>query len=281
MGENFGRSVRIEIAQPGAALITLRSVLDDGSRGLTLSARTTYTSDRQDNVCDVTGWNLSPTTRSALQVPGTVCRVLAGYAVPLEIAAGRVKAATIVGPVRAPGSADESTAWQITDGGVDLRDVVISETWAGQVLASQIVKRVASRIGLATGGDFTLGQDVQYATGYGAWGTARDVLAGLAVDTLSNIVVQGATLLIWPVGQPLRQSGPLLSPDTGLLGTPQRQPDDRWSVVSQLVPGARPGDYVTVRSSTLNGVAHAVDVSHEVDSRTGPFRTTWTLRRIS
>lgn len=275
MSALFGRVVEVQIGQPGAQPRVISSVTADGLPGVRLACTATRTTTRQDDTAQVAAWNLAPPTVSALQREGALCRVLAGYGVPTQIAFGRVLPKTIDGPRRSGG--DWITRWSVTDGGLDLRDIVMSETWAGEVQASEVLDKVIASSGLGRG-SIVLGSDVRWSSGYVVWSTVRQALAALAMATGSVIVVQDGNVQAWPVGGSRRSTVITLSSSSGMVESPQRQTDGTWSVRSLLLPSLRPGDTVNVDSRIVQGTMTVVDVRSDVDSVSGPFHSDITAR---
>ena len=64
-----------------------------------------------------------------------------------------------------------------------------------------------------------------------------------------------------------------ITPDTGLIGTPQ-ETDEGAEVVMFLNPQVKRGGIMDVRSSALSGRFRTVALRHDADNWSGPF-TTW------
>lgn len=281
MTEFFNPIVTIEVGQPGALPLRLSSLASDGSVGLRLAATVKLTSSRQDNVTEITAYGLEPATCAAIQAPGALCRVLAGWrgidgrGQPSQIAAGRVLPATWRGPVRAGG--DWVSKWSVTDGGLDIRDVIVSESWRGEVGATEVLDRLITVSGLSRG-EVRLGKEARWARGYVAAGTIRNALAAVARVTSSVIVVQDGAVQAWPIGGVRRTSGILLSPSSGLIDTPEPLDGGAWRLRSFLLPGTRPGDGLRVESPEVTGTMRVLDVLHDVDTEGTSCDTVLTVR---
>lgn len=279
----FDPIVVVEIGQPGGLPLRLSSLAPDGDVGLRLAVSSRLTSTRQDNVTEVRAWGLAPETVAALREHGAACRVFAGWrgedgtGQPSQIAAGRVLPATVRGPSLAGG--DWLASWSLTDGGLDVRDVVVSESWRGEVSASQVLDRLITVSGLSRG-EVRLGQDVRWAGGYVVAGTLRRALAALARATRSEVVVQDGAIQAWPVGGTRRTSGVTLASSSGMLDSPEPQDGGAWGVRSLLLPGIRPGDAVRVESRELTGPCRVIDVVHEVDTEGDTCDTLLTVRPL-
>lgn len=281
MTQAFNPHVIVEIGQAGTLPLSLSSLRSDGSRGLRLYASSRLTTSKQDNVTEIVAWGLAPETVAALREHGALCRVYAGWrgrdgrGTPSQIAAGRVLPATVQGPTRE--GADYLTRWSINDGGLDLRDVLVSESWSGSVTAEEVLERLLAVSGLARG-EIRLGRSASWSQGYTVTSTLRRALAAIARVTQSEIVVQDGAIQAWPAGGTRRTSGPILTPNTGLLDDPEPQDGGTWRVRSLLLPAVRPGDGVRVESRQLTGSAVVLDVLHTVDTEGESCDTLLTVR---
>jgi len=76
----------------------------------------------------------------------------------------------------------------------------------------------------------------------------------------------------------------LLTPDTGLIGSPERSDDIEetqsgerkrlgWRVKSLLNPQIRPGDRLQIKSAEVDGVFRAENVNHFGDTEGGDWYT--------
>jgi hypothetical protein len=272
---DFGRIVAVDIGQPGQRPRRLLARWDTPS--LHISATVRRTADGTDDTAEVTVRGLAPQTVAVLQERGVMCRVLAGYGDTLStIAAGRVLPTTLRGPRRESG-ADWITSWSISDGGLDLRDVVVSESWAGEVSAAEVLDVLIRRSGLARG-SISLGSEHRWSSGYVVRGTVREALRKIAAVTGSVIVVQDGAVQAWPVGQPRVTTGIRLASGTGLIGSPEPSDDGVWTVRADLLSGTMPGDALVIDSETLSGQVEVLALDHEIDSTDGPYQTTLEVR---
>jgi hypothetical protein len=281
--ESFQPIAVVEIGQPGALPLRLSSLAEDGGRGLRVACDARLTESRQDSVTEITVWGLGTDTVAALRESGALCRAFAGWrglggtGQPSQIAAGRVLPGTVYGPVRE--GADWIARWSVTDGGLDVRDVLVSESWRGSVAASEILDRLIARSGLSRG-EVRLGTDARWAGGYVVAGTLRRALAALARATGSVIVVQDGAIQAWPNGGTRRTSGALISSDTGLIDDPQPQDGGTWQIRSLLLPALRPGDGIRVESRQVTGSMRVLDVVHDVDTEGTACDTVLTARPL-
>lgn len=87
------------------------------------------------------------------------------------------------------------------------------------------------------------------------------VLHGPAAEQLTEICrsaglewsVQSGVLQLLPRGRALQRTAVVLSPDTGLVGSPEKNGRHRAKAKSLMIPGLAPGALVELRSSVLTG----------------------------
>lgn len=273
---DFGRVVSVEVGRPGQVPRKIEARWDRPS--LRISATVRRTEGSQDDTAEVTIAGLSPQTVAVLQSSDVVCRVRAGYGDTLTtLASGRILPGTLSGPRREPDTADWVTSWSISDGGIDLREQVVSESWGGEVTASEVLDALISRSGLARG-SIALGRSHRWSSGLVIAGTVREGLALVAGVTQSVIVVQDGAIQAWPKGGERTTSAVRISTSTTLIGTPEPSDGGRYTVVSDLLGSVLPGARVTVVSSTLTGPAVVESIEHDIDSADGPFQSTLEVR---
>ena len=279
MTRDYGRIVAVEIGTAGSVSRRLSSRDARGSTALQISADVTRTSEGQADQADVRVLNASDATRAALQQDGAFCRILCGLGAgpenpggnPAQLLAGRVVPASIDGPRKSGGNT--LLTWTVTDGGFDLADVTIAQSWRGPVRVSQIIDEVIGSSGLLRGAVVLGDPAAQFRTGFTAHGRLRDVLDQLAVRVGSRVSIQHGAVEMWALGAPRPGQGYIVTPESGLVEPPSRLDKRRWSVRSILLSGLRPGDALTVRSDSISGTMVADDARHSVDSHDGAWET--------
>jgi hypothetical protein len=78
--------------------------------------------------------------------------------------------------------------------------------------------------------------------------------------------VQNGALQILEAGKALATSAVLLSPATGLVGTPSVSPEGYVLCTALLVPGIAPGARIHIQCPTLTGTYSVVNVTSGGDS---------------
>ena len=257
----FGRRVQVQIQRRGAP--SARAL--EGLR-VTCTARRS-TTEAPDKAALVI-YGAAPESLEDLAANGTLVRVLAGYR---DGAFAAVLSGTIVsGTLDILRQSGEVVAsMQIADGRTEVRARALSRSW-DQVSASEVLAWAIQQSGLASG-SISLGVDVAYTRGFVALGTAADVLRQIGADTRSTIVIQDGIVAAYPSGEARRPTSLLLSPDSGMVGSPRQVEKGHVEVVTLLAPTLRPGDRYRVSAERLSGDYVAIDVTTEIDSQEGPF----------
>lgn len=263
----FLRRVEIQIQRPGGEARSLE--------GLHVTARTKRSVTQTPDASTVTIYGAAPGSVADLQTPGCVLRVLAGYR-GLNGAGGSF-AALLGGTVR-PGTlevirqmGEVVVVAEVVESRLDVRAKALSRAW-DQALASEVVAWAISAAGLSTG-VVRLAKDVSYTRGFSFVGVAGDLLRQIAQDTGSTLIIQDGVVSLYPSTEERRPTSLLLSPGSGLIGSPRRVDEGRVEAVTLLAPTLRPGDGYRVQADQFGGDYRAIDVEHEIDSRQGPFFT--------
>jgi hypothetical protein len=262
----FDRIVRATVGDR-----VLSSKTPGGQQGLHLSFRVGRSVDRSQDSTEVTVYGVSFATLSALQAPGAVSTLAAGYQMaPLTLAAGRVIPGTVGRVI--PGTVDAAldgeqfvVTWRISQAGVALRAIDVARAWSGPVTSDEVIAYLLQYTGLSRG-TIEPGRTVTYTTGIALCGSALDELEQIAADTGSRLAIDNGVLHLWPVGQQRQALRVVVSSSTGLVGIPERADQGRWQVRMLLEPSIRPGDQVRIDHPFFRGLLRAVDVEHAGDS---------------
>ena len=258
---NFLRRVELQIQAPGGPARTLS--------GLRVLARARRSLTQTPDASTFSVFGPAPGSVQDLQTPGCVVRVLAGYRDDLAcVLSGTVRPATL-DVVRQSGEVVASA--EVVDARVEVRQRAVSRAW-DQALASEVIAWAIGAAGLARG-TVRLGTDIQYVRGFTALGVVGDVLTQLAEDTGSTLTIQDGVVSFVPAGEQKRASSLLISPTSGLIGSPRRMDEGKVEAVCLLAPTLRPGDGYRVQGVDLAGDYRAIDVEIDIDSREGPFYT--------
>lgn len=222
---------------------------------LRMSFRITATIGSKPNSAEISIYGLSETSRAACAVKGTEVRLVAGY---------RDTAALIfAGQVTHGTSMREAGGWVTV---LEAKDGM--PQWTSRVRKSlhqatkhrELVKMLADQMGLQVsnaqldlaGSGATNGPTTMYGFAH----AEMDVLCrSLGLEWS----IQRGRLVLVREGTATAETAVLLTPETGLVGTPQRQAQENGKkrivqVVSKLQPTIKPGRLIELRSQTLSGL---------------------------
>lgn len=281
----FGRLCRLTITKPSGTFSdtdpTANAIIIGGSDsteapGLRITAKVVKTQQKEPNTSEICVYNLAPTTRGQLQQKGVRLILEAGYA-------GTGLSLLFVGDVRTVDHVRDGADWKTVlkcgDGERSIRFARASESFAAGSTVAQVVKHCADAMGLAQGnvGAQLPALSTPLYQGWTAHGAASSELDRVLRAVGYSYSVQDGQLQILAPGQSLAQVIPDLNPDTGLIGSPEMGSPEKagkpqtLKFRSLLIPEARCGGRVRVRSERYNGVFRTRKVVHDLDTMGGPW----------
>ncbi len=295
----FNRIFRLTAGAEGGAGVVIES---DGKKD---SLRIVFDVDKdltqQTNKSSIKIYNLSEATRKKLEVDDTVCLLKVGYAEDIglrRIFVGEVTYAT----TRREGP-DKVTELEVNDGQVAMRDTMVSLGYAGGVGARKIVDDVAGQMGLLT----QIAADVEFASypaGFSFVGKGTACLDKVMAASGATWSIQNNVLQVIMAGGSTNVQALVLSPSTGLIGSPERivrgvtRPDEEatkkrkvkkdkkkkkagWKVRSLLAPTVNPGDLIRVESSTVTGWFKVESMKHTGDTHGREWYTDYEVIEVA
>jgi hypothetical protein len=238
-------------------------------------------------------WNLAPSTRARLEEPRGRVALYAGYredAGPLLIFQGDVTyASTEID------GADISTNFELGDGYREIRDAVISKSYAPGVSSTEVVNDIAQSMNLP----LTMPGDAperMWEQGLSYSGSSRVFLDQVVTGAGMEWSIQNGSLQVIERGGVTTRQGILISDHSGMVGSPVRvrqakvekagsktevvpsnESDTGWRVKCLLMPTLNPGDRVILESIVAEGVFRIQDLKHQGDSHGGDWQTELTL----
>lgn len=291
---------------------------------LDLEFKVTATLKPEPNKCTLVLWNVNPDHRAQLMKrnrPNGTDGKIQGVRVRIE--AGYVGNTTVIfdGDLREVNSSRVGTDWRTTltgdDGGRSYRESRISASFRAGASIGSVIRQCADAMGIGIGNSSTFEADAQIA-GYGATLPGPLVIDGSAAKALDRVLksvgltwsIQRGALQILKKGAPLSSSAILLTPDTGLLNSPeatidassatgnaqQSVTDAAVAVVSgkatkaartktphvlklktMMIPGIAPGRKVTVKSATFDGGYYLTECEYAGQS----WASTWEIECVA
>jgi hypothetical protein len=271
----FDRQVSVLIGEAGAEsalnVTELRVVFD-----------VTKSTKREANSAKVTIYNLNPDQRSKLETAESRVVVKCGYAeeVGLEV--------LYRGDVSFVESRKEGVDWATvieSDDGQTVFDTTrVGLSFKEGATAKQVLRDILGVIPLAqrsavVNSAIAEAVDLEYTNGYAATGNAFAALTKVTDSLSLEWSVQDGELKIIADGGTDGSRAIVISPDSGLIGSPQRRRKRKngtttvagWSVRSLLQPKIEPGGVVSIEAAAIKpGAAFRVDsISHKGDTH-GP-----------
>jgi hypothetical protein len=224
-------------------------------------------SPKTPNKAEVRIWNLNPEHRAQLQQLERVYVSLeAGYET-----AGR--SLIFRGDLRRATSAREGSDWITTitsDTGSTARKKRIAKSFAPGSSVADVLQTAAKAMGLRLGNTalktvaakIAGTQAAQFFNGYALAGTLGDEVERLARSSGLEWSVQDDELQFLDRGRPLQETGFLLSPETGLVGSAEAGNKGITEARCLLMPDVAPGRRVQVKSAHVNATFRIESTRH-------------------
>jgi hypothetical protein len=274
----FKRKVRLLIAAPLTEDFASISSQVIEVTDLRVQFKATKTLSKEPNTAEITVTNLSATTRAALPTKGARLILQAGYGENLEqicLGDARFTESRREGP-------DWLTKFQIGDGERGFLHGRVSESFAAGVPVGEVIKTVGKTLKLDTGNleSIAAGLPGQYVSGYVASGPASKELDRALKAHGYEWSIQDGQIQVLKPGEATTEEVIELSPDSGLIGSPEMGSPDKKSgksvlkAKSLLQGGIRPGRRVKIVSAQYNGFFKPVKVEHSGDTAGGDWYTT-------
>lgn len=259
MSRLFGRDVRVTVLPSGREGVEIR--------GLRMEFDVEKTSTSAPNSLNLKIYNLSDKTVSSINRRDYSLRLEAGYQESIALLyAGDVQ--TVIDEWQPP---DRLTTLECGDGHSVLRTSTLFESFAAGTSARTIFERVANAMNVPLG-EVRGVDDRQYVSGFSAAGSARTVLDTLCRRLKVRWSILDGVLVVLPLGEATREEIVVLSPDTGLIGSPERT-DEGLRFRSLLNPKLNPGRRVRIESRSLTGEVVARKVRHSGDTHGDKWET--------
>ena len=278
--ELLGRLIRVTLTRPSGSFsttdpsanaIVIEGANGPGEIGLRVSLRVDKTNQKEPNKGELTIYNLAPATRAALQVKGWRALVEAGYK-GTGLATAAVLDIRTVDHVR--DKADWKTELKGGDGERAFAFAWASKSFAKGTTVGEVLRYCASSLGLSMGNADAQAAKLSQAL-YGSWtvhGTASAELDRICKAVGLMASVQDGVIQVLAPTESVAQSVPLLTPDTGLIGSPEMgspaeaKKQASLKFKSLFLPQLRPGGRVRIKSARYDGIFRLLKVQHSLDT---------------
>lgn len=232
------------------------------------------TQERTPNHCEVRVYNMSSASRAAMAETNNLMELAAGYlheGGPQLLFKGDVL--RVVDLKEGP---DWVTLLESGDGAGSLREIRINAAYPENTQVKEVGSYIIGQLQLPvrTGEELLTGV---YLNGFSFSGRAADALDRVCLKANLTWSVQNGEIVLVPRDQPMPAEAVVLSPQTGLIGVPEklddaghRLKDDQekpgWRVTSLLNPNIEPHGLVVLKSQTVSGTFRVKVVDHVGDN---------------
>lgn len=248
--------------------------------GLRINFKIEKTSESAPNNAQVNIYNLSADSRALLEAKGSRLAVSIGYLGlnPNGIAGTGVASSSsvslvLVGTIKKVthelSAPDIITKIEVADGGNAYRNAKLEKGYPRNAKLETVINDLANQFGLPVSNKTGIPQKT-YSSGFAVTGYVRDQLDMLAKTHGFSWSIQDETVQFTPLNQGTSENVVLLSPKSGLIGSPSKT-DKGIEFQSLLQPSLRPGRRVSIESKFLNGTFVVKKVTHQGDSHEGDF----------
>lgn len=252
-----------------------------------LSFQAMRSTKREPNTAEVKIYNLSRSTRSAIESLDSPRLVLrAGYE-----GDGDDAPVLFVGDTRRvfteADGVDVITTLQARDGGRLYQAARINKAYGPGTPVVNVVRDVVDAMGIGKGNleEFSARYVLRNGTdtfpdGYVASGPVRVVLNNLVRGAGLRWSIQNNSLQLMFRRTPLQTRATLISSDTGMVGSPTKGEKRTVSVTTLLLPGLDPGRRVSLQSRIVEGEFEVKRVEYIGDTRGNDWYANLQLRAI-
>lgn len=285
----FDRTYRLLVGRPGEKGVEI-------APPLRMKFEVSKDTSESPNQIKISVWNLSPHTREAIVEPDNVVALYAGY--EQEEGALLLAYGTVLQGASSFQNAEIVTELEVLDGFAQIRDTVVSLGCGAGVRARLIIEDIAFQMGLS----LVMAEDAPdrvWQNGFSFYGAARVALHKVVQGSGLEYSIQNGELQVIERCGVTPRKGFVLSPESGLLGNPERirqsakekadskgsgktkserQQADGWRVTSLLLPSLNPGDLVKLESQQAVDWFRVERLTHSGDwDGSGDWKTTMEL----
>lgn len=239
--------------------------------GLDMKFRIDKSLKPSPNKAKIEVFNLNPDHRAQFQRDGSIqARLEVGYdGSPLQ--------QLFLGILRRGYSVYEPPDWRTIvtsgDGEDKHRKSRVSRSYAAGTTVEKVVTDAAEDLGVGIGnaldelaGAALRGGLSEFSAGKVIAGQASKVVRGLLRSVGKEYSIQDGALQVLPIGGALATTAVLLTPDTGLIGSPEPGTEGRIKARALLQPEIFPGRQIEIRSRQVSGFYRAEVCSYVGDT---------------
>lgn len=268
------------------------------------------------NKCTCRIWNLAPESRAIVETVNNVLILKAGY--EQDVGALTIFTGTVTRALTRREGADYVTELEMHDGGIEYSQKKTSFSYSAGMKAQAVLSNIAASFGLPVR---QLPEDIAektYPEGFSFIGRSREAMTK-ACDYLGlEWSIQNRQIQILKKGKALKMQAFVLSPDTGLVGSPElehktltekaaakkgytsKQKGVRvidaedleankvkklevqgYKVKTLLQPTLEPGHYVQLKTKGIDGEFFKIEqLTHDADTHGKEWTSNLVLRYV-
>ncbi len=266
MTDLFNRDISVTI---GTTKIAAR-VVENGQAVARPTLRMAFSVEKSGasspNKAELTVYNLNETHRQSLKETQP-CIIEAGYVQQLE--------QIFSGDISYAASNKESTAWvtkiQLKDGGEKYASARINKSFGPGTQLTAVLNQAAKALGVGLGNSSTAFNDIvrglkQFTKGVAVSGKVSDILDKYVSTAGLQWSIQDGQLQVLKPEETTQQQVLLLSPTSGLIGSPELGEKGIVKARTLLLGGLVPGRRVKFESLTVTGFFKLERVRHYGDT---------------
>lgn len=250
-------------------------------KGLRVAFDVEKNAKSEPNDARVTIYNLSDKSRAALEDPELIVRLDVGYA---GFGETPVMSQLFIGDIRYVTSRrqgpDYVTTIEAGDAEKQIREATLDRSFPAQTTMDTVIKAITSSLGVAVG-TITPALGKVFENGFVVSGSAAKYLDDLTKNAGMVWHITDGELNILPEDGTTNEPSIVVSPTTGLIGSPsKRRPDKKSKAQGDLTgyefemlinAGLKPGRIVFLNSSIVTGVMRVERVRFHGDTHFGDW----------
>jgi hypothetical protein len=243
----------------------------------------------EPNTCELNIWNLNEEHRAQLESLRPKKNALVG--IPVKIEAGYDAATSLIwlGDLRTVESVKIDADWLTTlgcgDGEKAIKNARVNLSFNVGARVDTVLRGLAKAMGVGLGNTelfaarlllSSLGAQIA-SQGLVVSGSAADQLTAWCRTLGLEWSIQDGALMFLEFGEPLPTQVLLLSPSTGLIGSPTVDNEGQLTVTMLMIPGVMPGSFLVLNSDRIKGNYRVISTKHTGDT----FGTPWYIEVVA
>lgn len=214
MQSNFIRQYRVRIGKDSSTGKEIGAINSDTGRALRCQFSVEVGESVSSNTGKISLWNLSKETLQLLEQEDCLIELSAGYGDDIPVIMG----GTVTCCSTTSDSSDHETTIEFADSFTSARDGIVSLSYSGSVNGKRIIEDCASQIGCGV----RYSKSVQFSDSknFAFVGKGKSLVEKICKKDGFRWSIQNGVIQICAVDEPITNAAYLISPDTGLIGSP-------------------------------------------------------------